>query len=158
MKILLYIFLGLFFVGLALPNFISCGDRPKSTSVKSNMHTFQTIVETYSVDYPGLYAKNVENLNKASKTASNKYWKDFNNPYTGKTGKGISYDNFDKNIILDEQGWYNYFFPKKYPAGMVYYDPVIDGKNITKYYIYGSYANGKLIRDSNGMLLTLSNN
>ncbi|MFN8673288.1 MAG: hypothetical protein U0457_14550 [Candidatus Sericytochromatia bacterium] len=154
-KVILIVLFSIFLLNKSV---FATQQRAKVASVKSNMHTFQTIVETYSVDYEGLYPKNVEDLKKAAEKSPNKYWKDFKSPFTGKTGKGQSYDNFDKTILLNDDSWYSYFFPKKYPAGMVYYDPVIDGKNITKYYIYGSEKNGKLIKDTGGNPLTLSNN
>ncbi|MFN8673287.1 MAG: hypothetical protein U0457_14545 [Candidatus Sericytochromatia bacterium] len=123
----------------------SDGGRSKIASVKSNMHTFQTIVETYSVDYSGVYAKNVEDLNKAATTASNPYWKDFINPFTGQTGQGKSFDNIS-NIAYG-----------KCITGAVYYDPIIT-KPITKYFLYGCDKNGSFIKDAGGNSLTLSNN
>ena len=83
-------------VAIALPNFISAQDRAKLASVKSNMHTFQTILETYSVDSNGYYPKNVEDLIKTATKGNNTYWKDFKNPYTREKGKGKSYDDFSK--------------------------------------------------------------
>jgi type II secretory pathway pseudopilin PulG len=38
-------------VAIALPNFIAAQDRAKLSSVKANMHTVQTMLETYAVDW-----------------------------------------------------------------------------------------------------------
>src|ERR1051325_577569 len=73
-------------VAIALPNFIAAQDRAKLSSVKANMHTFQTIAETYAVDWGGVYAGAVATLqNEAS---SKSYWKVFKNPFTATTDNG----------------------------------------------------------------------
>ncbi|MBF2052092.1 MAG: type II secretion system protein [Candidatus Sericytochromatia bacterium] len=72
-------------VAIALPNFIGAQDRAKLSSVKSNMRTFQTMVETYGVDFGGIYPNTIAVLHKeATKTsgATSAYWKSFNNPFT----------------------------------------------------------------------------
>jgi len=134
-------------VAIALPNFISAQDRAKVASVKSNMHTFQTIVETYSVDFAGQYATNVASLKTAATTASNQYWKDFKNPFTGTVGSGGtgSYDNYAGTPT---------------GAGIVGYD-VAATTPITKYFIYGANKTTAAgwIKDAGGTTpLTLSNN
>ena len=62
--------LGLLGVGIiltlmAMPNFTSDGDgyhNCKICSVKANMHTLQTIVDTYAVDWGGVYPQDVTSL------------------------------------------------------------------------------------------------
>ena len=46
-------------VAIALPNFIGAQDRAKISSVKANMHTVQTMLETYGVDWGGTYPTTV---------------------------------------------------------------------------------------------------
>jgi len=69
-------------VAIALPNFIGAQDRAKVSSVKSNMRTFQTMVETYGVDFGGRYPDTVDILEAAAGTGS--YLKTYSNPFTGK--------------------------------------------------------------------------
>lgn len=88
---------GMIGFALLLPNFVgSCGGgREKVSSVKANMHTFQTIVETYAVDHGGVYAQDVQTLRReAMKSAdTSAYWKDFNNPFTNGTGQNYAFAN-----------------------------------------------------------------
>ncbi|MFN8670586.1 MAG: prepilin-type N-terminal cleavage/methylation domain-containing protein [Candidatus Sericytochromatia bacterium] len=135
-------------VAIALPNFISAQDRAKVASVKSNMHTFQTIVETYSVDFGGQYATTVAALKTAATTASNAYWKDFKNPFSGATGTGGS-------------GSYDNYAATPTGAGIVGYDVGGLTSNVTKYFIYGANktTGAGWIKDTGGVNpLTLSNN
>lgn len=43
-----------------LPNFLRMGDYAKEANVKSNMHTFQLVMEDYATTKDGLYATNAE--------------------------------------------------------------------------------------------------
>lgn len=93
-------------VAIALPNFIGAQDRAKLSSVKANMHTFQTIAETYGVDWGGTYPDTSAQLNTEATTASNPYWKDFTNPFSNKTGTGESYaDTADLTLEQGEVSW-----------------------------------------------------
>lgn len=78
---------------LFLPSFVGACDREPIYSAKSNMHTLQTIVETYGMDSGGLYPENVETLYTVANQSSNPYWKDFKNPYSKYTGLGKAYAN-----------------------------------------------------------------
>lgn len=70
-------------VAIALPNFIGAQDRAKVASVKGNMHTVQTMIETYGVDWGGAYPTAYDQLrNEAINRA---YAKDFVNPFSGRT-------------------------------------------------------------------------
>ncbi|MEK7433914.1 MAG: hypothetical protein AABZ74_12325 [Cyanobacteriota bacterium] len=144
-------------IAMSLPNFISCGPRSPLADVKSNMHTFQTILETYSVDASGKYPKNVEELYKFANTGNNKYWKNFKNPYANKSGKSVSYDNYsnlNKKIITHFFSKDSYVLQGR--PGVVYYAPVIGSNN---YCIYGSNKDGELITDTqSGIAFALSNN
>lgn len=120
---------GVGFLGLLviLPNFIGACDRAPSSSVKANMHTLQTMVETYAVDYGGVYPPSVQVLEKEAKAKG--YWKDFTNPTSGYSGYGKSYVNeWDSKA-----------------EGIVTYDPV--KPDYTKYFIYGHDPKGKRIQN-----------
>ncbi len=73
-------------VAIALPNFISAQDRAKISSVKANMHTLQTQLETYSVDWNGLYpidvgASSTGGTGLYPEAVAKKYWKALKNPF-----------------------------------------------------------------------------
>mgnify|MGYP001613309122 CR=1 FL=1 len=107
-------------VAIALPNFIGAQDRAKLSSVKSNMHTIQTMLETYRVDWGGVYPGNVVQLSTEATGAGKTYWKDFANPFSGTSGTGVSY--------TDEGGTKT--------SGVTTYDPS-GTSNVTRYYVYG---------------------
>lgn len=133
--------------------------RTKLASVKSNMHTFQTMIDTYSMDVNGNYPKNVTELKKFATTGKTHYWRDFKNPYTRETGKGNAYDDFDKN--LREKKTIGWFFKKEVKcSGCVYYSFAMNKKGeLNNYFIYGSDKNGEIITDAQtGFPFVLSNN
>ncbi|MEK7433911.1 MAG: hypothetical protein AABZ74_12310 [Cyanobacteriota bacterium] len=158
-----YIFVLFYFIYLlnyiSISNFNASNQSDgKVASVMYRMHTFQTIIETYSVDTDGFYPKNVEEVYKFANTGNNTYWKDFRNPFTNQTGKGKSYDDF--STVSKKFNSYSekfYFIGK---TGVVYYSPVIDKKGkISKYFIYGGARKDDIILDSKtGIPFTLSNN
>lgn len=140
-----------------LPSFISCGDyRAPVSSVKANMHTFQTMLETYAVDYGGVYPKDINELRKEA-TKKN-YWRDVKNPFK-RSNKTFLDSSFFKNKIdclysMDGDEII-------YEAGIVIYNPIKNNENkITKYYLYGTYLkdkqNSKLIEDK-GEIFYLTN-
>lgn len=132
------------------------GDRPRAkiSSVKANMHTFQTIVETYAVDWGGVYPPNVEALKIEATQPGREYWKDFSNPYTDKSGKDSSYTDIS-HIQLQKRGGIS--SPRSEDAGLVLYSPVWEKKFIVKYFIYGLDKAGQTVLDK-GQDFTLSNN
>lgn len=67
-------------VAIALPNFIGAQDRAKIASLKSNMRTFQTMLEVYGVDYGGMYPYAMEEL--SAEAVSKNYAKSYKNPFT----------------------------------------------------------------------------
>ena len=121
--------------------------RAKNSSVKANMHTIQTIVETYGVDWGGYYAPNMAALHlDATTSKAGKYWKNQNNPYSGKSTKPSDW-------VID----YSEYKKEKSQAGMVLYAPKVPSKGrVASYWIYGVDHNGELIKDK-GQVLTLSN-
>ena len=155
----LYFSFSLLIIFLLLPNFITSNVRLKSSSVKSNMHTFQTILETYSVDASGNYPKNVEELYKFANAGKTPYWKDFKNPYTRESGKRNSYDDFSE---INKKFYWNKLIQKFEllpKVGIVYYAPVFTNGVYSKYFIYGTEKNGEVFFDSQtNEPFTLSNN
>ena len=143
---------------------LACGCGDKISSLKANMHTFQTILETYAVDH-GEYPKNIQELKQAAFEGD--YWKEFKNPFTSQNGYNKSYGDLSHIKINQstqrlESPEYDYLFglrvvrteitieyPKK---GIVLYE-FISSKT---YRIYGTKADGLLITDRNNIFF-LSN-
>lgn len=73
-------------IGTPLPSQSQVLSREKISSVKSNMHTLQMMVETYAVDWGGTYPENLGVLYEEASAKS--YWKPFHNPFTNKEGIG----------------------------------------------------------------------
>jgi hypothetical protein len=118
------------------------------SSVKANMMSYQTMVETYGVDWAGEYPSNLKILNKEAQNSASPYWVDTTNPFTGKMGIGlnsaaIDYSEYKKNPN------------HKVFAGMVLYEPLLDKKKqkILGYKIYGCDQNGLLIKEKNKVLI-----
>lgn len=107
-------------VAIALPNFIGAQDRAKVASVKANMHTFQTALETYAVDWGGQYPTN--SANAKTQATTDGYWKEFVNPV-------------DKSVVS--------LTDSTATSGAVGYNFI----NATRYYLYGSDKTGALIKD-----------
>lgn len=124
-------------VAIALPNFIGAQDRAKVASVKANMHTYQTALETYAVDWGGQYPADEEGAKDDSNDNNGNYWKDFTNPIDQALSSYTSTANQNQNTDAD---------------GMVGYNNV----NTTTYYIYGYDKDGNLIKDK-GRIFTLGN-
>jgi prepilin-type N-terminal cleavage/methylation domain-containing protein len=126
-------------VAIALPNFIGAQDRAKVASVKANMHTFQTALETYAVDWGGQYPTNV--VNAKSQATTDGYWKDFINPID----KAVtSLTDYNATVATTD-------------AGTVQYNPSAPvGTSITRYFVYGADKVGVKIKDK-GTPFTLSN-
>jgi hypothetical protein len=130
--------------------------KDEKSLLKANMHTTQTLTETYAVDYGGIYALGMEALYEEASKPELNYWKDFKNPYTGKTGYGKD------GAFMDFKAYKNY---KPHPdlKGLVLFQPVITydsygKKNIcVKYYIYATDETGDLLKDKDGKVFYLSN-
>ncbi|PIQ25643.1 hypothetical protein COW36_21615 [bacterium (Candidatus Blackallbacteria) CG17_big_fil_post_rev_8_21_14_2_50_48_46] len=125
----------------------SPNDRANLSSVKANMHTLQTMVETYGVDFAGTYPPHLAVLEEEAKKTGgySPYWKELTNPFTGKVGMG------QRGALMD----YKDYTPSPDFAGMVLYQ-VDPGENPTKYWIYGVDQKGELIQDR-GSVFVLSN-
>ena len=55
--------------------------RSPASRIKANMHTLQTMIETYAIDYKGKYPRNIEELKKDADLPYKNYWKELWNPY-----------------------------------------------------------------------------
>lgn len=119
----------------------------KISSVKSNMHTFQTILETYSVDWAGVYPKTSKELKKVATSSNYPYWKDFKNPFTRTARNSF----VDFSIYIKQKNKSKY-------KGYVIYEAILKSTPITSYKIYGTDENGEIIKDSTGNVLYLTNN
>lgn len=122
-------------------------DRAHVASVKANMHTLQTIVETHAVDWQGLYPSTLTEMKKEATRKGYDYWKEFKNPMTSKTGIGQSGNmiDFSKYNTLKSK-------PESL-KGLVVYQPSKckldkDAKRslCESYNIYGLDEKGKLIQ------------
>lgn len=140
--------------------FTAVGTRAKVSSVKANMHTFQTMIETHAVDWTGLYPNNVEELEKESKkvTKYGAYWKELKNPMTEKTGLGKG------GSLINYSSYINHKADLSTLKGMVVYQPLkckmnkSTKKNLCESYkIFGTDEKGLFIKDR-GKDFYLTNN
>jgi len=130
-------------VAIALPNFIGAQDRAKISSIKANMHTVQTMLETYGVDWGGTYPGTVALLSAEASGASNPYWKDFVNPFSSanatSAAPGAALIDYAASGTATNAGKTGY-----------------DAASSTKYYLYGYDKVGAFLKDK-GRNFTLSN-
>lgn len=112
-------------IAIAIPNFIASQDRAKIASLKSNMHAFQEAVETYAVDWSGIYPMDANTLR--TEGINKDYWRDFKNPFSNSIDTGTSIIN---NVSNDGS-----IDPPTFKAGNTAYkkDASIEG-----YCIYGA--------------------
>ncbi|MGE3724928.1 MAG: type II secretion system protein [Candidatus Sericytochromatia bacterium] len=133
-------------VAIALPNFIGAQDRAKISSIKANMHTVQTMLETYGVDWGGTYPSSATALITESLAASNPYYKDFVNPFTSQSmgPAGATSTNSLLDITATTTAAGN--------IGRTGYEDV----GTTKYFLYGFDKVGAVVKDK-GTAFSLSN-
>jgi hypothetical protein len=147
---------------ICLPAF-GCGCS-KGTSVKANMHTLQTALESYFVDHQR-YPQSLEEL--VTQAKEGEYWKAFINPFKKDVEaiqeigpEKIPLEYFTQEgrrrvgavIILGIPFYSPSRLQKYHPQpGQVLFEPRAQG-----YFIYGTAYRGELIRDK-GLPFTLSN-
>lgn len=113
-------------------------DKPEPIGgVMANMFKFQIMLETYSVDWGGVYPGTVKQLIKEAKSSG--YHVELENPYTGEKG-------WEKAVKSGSA-------KEKCDHGMVYYHFV----NIQHYEVTGCSVAGKPERNEEGQPLILSN-
>lgn len=152
-------FIGMMFLlALLMPGFIPAGDRAKISSVKANIHTLQTMLETYAVDNNGNYPKNIKELEiEANKKG---YFKEIYNPYDRNLKSTLDLNKSISNLEKELKciSFFDYY---NIPAGVSIYNPIIDSKTnkVIKYYIYGTGLELKerIIIKDNGNFFYLSN-
>lgn len=111
--------------------------RNRRTNIKANMHTLQTMIETYGVDWGGEYPADLIALETEAKMSKNPYWKEISDP------------NGKSPLLLPEE-------PVR-PFGLEYQPIVLaKTKKVMSYWIYGYDKAGKRLMQ-NGMFFALSN-
>ena len=86
----------IYFIGLliwctlTLPT-LACQCSSKTSSIKANIHTLQTMLETYAVDW-GAYPRHIRSLRQEA--IARGYWREFKNPYINPKGSGL-YEDFE---------------------------------------------------------------
>lgn len=78
----------IFLAPLIVPLSLNQRGGAKISSAYANMHTLQTMLETYSANWNGYYPPDLKTLQQEALQYDG--WKDFTNPYTGKSGIGLS--------------------------------------------------------------------
>lgn len=143
-------------VAIALPNFIAAQDRAKLSSVKANMHTVQTMLETYAVDWGGIYAHGATAaaaVTALTTEATNKsYSKDFKNPFvaTATALAGVP-------GTVTASGATAGALSTAGTAGATYYDPTNVTVTVTKYYLYGGEKDPAKVIVDKGQAFYLTN-
>jgi prepilin-type N-terminal cleavage/methylation domain-containing protein len=80
-------------LSIGIINLSSANQRAREAAVRSNMHSFQTLVELYSVDNNGFYPANVEALMADPQTSQQRLLSEMKNPFTARGGFNAAYDN-----------------------------------------------------------------
>lgn len=149
-----------------LNHWIGTIDCSRVYSTKANMHTLQTLIETYAVDHDGHFPQNLAELKQDAQMTGREYWKEIYNTSLDDyrtafhpAGEGQSYMLFKDyqqkkwhlfkpayslhtilGLRLDlSWGWP----PPPYGNGMVLYDFV----SRHRYFIYGTESQGLLLKD-----------
>jgi prepilin-type N-terminal cleavage/methylation domain-containing protein len=130
-------------LAISIPNFFSAQDRAKSAEVKTNMHLFQIITETYSVDWLGQFPPLPSDIKEEG--VKKNYWKIFKNPYT----KLI--DEANSTIVnVSNTGEIE---PSSFNKGNLAYI----SKDITSYTIYGADSKNGTSLMINNKVFSLTN-
>ncbi|MGE3726215.1 MAG: type II secretion system protein [Candidatus Sericytochromatia bacterium] len=151
-------------VAIALPNFIGAQDRAKVSSVKANMHVFQTMIETYGVDWGGQYPNSYTSIQ--TEAVAGDYDKTYNNPFSGSAvslqnnsncqrlaevvsgGAGTPASNTDTSVFGGPGG--------ALCLGQVIYRRTVPASNYGRYAIYGLNKTAAWIHDK-GRVFSLTN-
>lgn len=127
---------------IALPNFGAAQRRAQQSSVKANMHVFQTLIETYAVDSEGVYPPDLESLE--AKARANAYWRELVNPYQ------------EGPLFMT---WEAYHAAQEKPAGVVVYERRGGSdKGYLSYRLYGTDNTGQLLTDRGSERLFMLSN
>ncbi|MGV3525054.1 MAG: hypothetical protein ACO1RX_12560 [Candidatus Sericytochromatia bacterium] len=138
-------------LGLALPNSGGPCSRCKNSTVIANMHSLQTMVETYALDWDGQYPASLAALATDARQDLNAYWVEIHNPFPLRQRLGPWEFN------LGDGGRERALTEGRPQAGAVDYYPLPDAQGrITAYRIYGYDRTGKWLQDGE-QVLVLSN-
>lgn len=140
----------------------SCQYMSPASSTKSNMHTLQTTLETYGVDWGGMYPASLSELYQAATRASNPYWKDANRPASQADKQATAFVDFEARTQAEEvrrrdryTEWLGirfYTYAKARSRFLVLYQ----SESPTRYFIYGLDGEGQFLKDR-GEIFVLSN-
>lgn len=75
-------------IAISIPNFFTAHYKARVSEVKSNMHIFQVMAETYSIDWGASYPLTGLDLKTAAQ--QKKYWRNVKNPFTHIIDDGTS--------------------------------------------------------------------
>jgi len=119
---------------IAFPN-SGHSDAHKPSHVKANMHSFQTMVETYAVDWGEVYPRSSAALLEEANQTPNPYWKELVNPFTDQEGFGQAFQDLGQPAV----------------PGSIAYEAIPESKTgeIKGYKIYGYDKGGKYVQDKN---------
>lgn len=146
------------------------GHQKRMPTVKANMFTFQTMLESYAVDHQGLYPPNVDSLYQAASDPKAAYWKRARNPFQ----EPVSPEETSNLLVLtnieagqsdpDAPRWaqakgqwvmdYTAYQPGKTIA-QVLYEPLTEAGKLKNYRIYGTDQVGQLLQ-ANAKVFVLS--
>ncbi|MBT9547482.1 MAG: hypothetical protein IV090_18960 [Candidatus Sericytochromatia bacterium] len=154
---------GLFLLFITSSQPVAACDCAKISGVKANMHTVQTMLETFWVDHR-YYPASVRELEFDARNSSNPYWKDFLNPSTSQSGylksfaddyHWTSYEPLLKEQYAEILGFRFLILNRDLSdntKGLVVYKRI----NKQKYLLYATDKAGYLLRDK-GKPFVLSN-
>lgn len=117
---------------------VDCG---KSSAVKANMHTLQTMIETYS-DRHQIFPESLSELRRDALQGN--YWKAFSNPFEGSVdiGKALINHPVPFQTSYWDYGGIRFFVHNRYP-GRVSYERL----SANRYRIYGFNGVSMLLQD-----------
>lgn len=150
-------------VAVVLPNFLASADRAKVSSVKSNMHTFQVMLETYGVDWQGTYPHSMAEL--STEATTNRYAKSYTNPFSGVvlTIANTTACQGLAEVVSGAGAPSSWTSPVFYSGsggsacyGQVIYRRSVRNENYNRYTIYGLNKAGAFI-DLKGKIMVLTN-
>lgn len=154
---------GLFGFGLIFYQPVcSCQDRSPTSSTLANMHTLQTTLETYGVDWGGTYPRTLAELYQAASTAPNPYWKDAVRPGFQDRKQRLAFVDFEAKTQVEEvkrrdpyTEWLGIRFYTHTTAPSRFL-VLYQSESPTHYFIYGLDGDGQILQHK-GEPFVLSN-
>lgn len=130
-------------------------------TLKYNMHVFQTMLETFAVDYQATYPKNVKSLVKEAKECKNPYYKELRNPSYEKQPTLVDYNdypnkNFPPLCVIYKVELSSELIATEDDLKFLNNDYKIGDKRVINYQIFGTDEKGNILKE-NGKEFFLSN-